>query len=73
MRPHVRPEELHLYVIREPVKGTCPECSSQELARYPVLSEGGWWTTIKCQGCLYSVERERGGLFGSMSLLSDLL
>lgn len=73
MRPHARPEELYLQVVREPVEGTCPECGLQDLARYPVLSEGGWWTAIKCLGCLYSADRERGGLFGSMSNHSDLL
>lgn len=68
-----RPEEPYLFVEREPVEGSCPECGGEELRRYPVISEGGWWTVVKCQSCLHSVERERAGLLGSMELLSDTL
>jgi hypothetical protein len=68
-----RPEEPYLFVEREPVEGACPECGSDDLKRYPVLSEGGWWTVVKCQECLASVERERAGRMGSITLLSDSL
>ena len=68
-----RPEERFLHVERESVDGTCPECGSEDLKRYPVLSEGGWWNVVKCQSCLGSVERERGGRMGSITLLSDTL
>jgi hypothetical protein len=73
--PHVfaRPEEPYLHVEREEVDGTCPECGSDALRRYPVLSEGGWWNVVKCQNCLFSVEREPGGRLGSITLLSDAL
>jgi hypothetical protein len=46
------------------VEGTCPECGANDLAEYPVLSEGGWWDVRKCQSCLASVSREPGPLFG---------
>ena len=73
--PHTfpRPEEPYLFVEREDVDGSCPECGSEDLKRYPVLSEGGWWTVTKCQSCLFSVSRERGDRLGSITLLSDTL
>ena len=71
MKAFVRPEEEFLHVEREAVAGSCPACGGEALARYPVLSEGGWWDVVKCQGCLTSVERRRGGLFGPISLLSE--
>ena len=73
--PHMfpRPEEPYLFVEREDVEGSCPECGSDGLKRYPVLTEGGWWTVVKCQECLASVERERAGRMGSITLLSDSL
>jgi hypothetical protein len=30
-----------------------------------VLTEGGWWSVVKCQQCLTSLSREPGPLFGS--------
>ena len=73
--PHTfpRPEELYLSVDRIAVEGSCPECGSDDLKRYPVLSEGGWWQVTKCQDCLFSLEREPGGRLGSITLLSDAL
>jgi transposase-like protein len=71
--PHAfaRPEEPYLSVEKEPIDGTCPECGSEDLRRYPVLTEGGWWYVVKCQECLFSLERERGGRMGEITLLSD--
>ena len=60
-----------LDVTRDPVDGTCPECGHQELASYPVCSEGGWFTVVKCQHCLHSVSRERWALLGPIQLLAD--
>lgn len=68
-----RPTELTLSVERESVDGTCPECGSNVLQRYPVLAEGGWFDVVKCQDCLYSLERERGPLLGPISVYSSLL
>jgi len=42
---------------REPVAGNCPECASEGLQRYKVISAGGWFDVIKCPACLASVER----------------
>lgn len=61
-----RPEERYLSVERRPAEGACPECGAEELADYPVLSEGGWWRVRKCQRCLASVSRERGPRLGSL-------
>jgi hypothetical protein len=73
--PHAfpRPEEPYLYVEKDEVEGVCPECGSEEIKRYQVLSEGGWWSAIKCQECLYSLERDRAGRMGSITPLSDSL
>ena len=65
MHTFPRPSELTLSVTREPVDGTCPECGQADLATYPVLSEGGWWTVVKCQSCLASVSREPAAALGS--------
>lgn len=45
-------------VERHPVEGTCSACGHPELARYPVLAEGGWFLVTKCQRCLVSRSRE---------------
>jgi hypothetical protein len=73
--PHTfaRPEEPYLYVEKVAVEGSCPECGGESLKRYPVLSEGGWWEVVKCQDCLFSVEREPWARLGSITLLSDAL
>ena len=53
-------------VPREPVEGACPECGAADLARYPVLSTGGWFLVEKCQRCLTSVHRTRWNRLGSV-------
>lgn len=73
MRDYPRAQEQHLHVNREEAGGSCPECGADGLKRYPVLTEGGWWMTTKCQSCLHPISRERMGLYGSMSLMSDEL
>ncbi|GAA2861992.1 hypothetical protein GCM10010472_19190 [Pseudonocardia halophobica] len=62
-----------LTLQREPVEGNCPRCAATELARYPVLSEGGWFQVVKCGNCLNSVSRERWNLLGPIQLLSDMV
>ena len=62
-----------LYLERKPVEGTCPRCGAEDLRAYPVNSEGGWFDVVKCQGCLFSVSREKGPRLGPIQLLSDLL
>ena len=64
-----RPEQLTLSVTREPVAGACPECGADDLATYPVMSEGGWWNVTKCQQCLASVDRQKGPRLGSYTPL----
>jgi hypothetical protein len=54
-----RPAEERLYEKREKVERVCTECSSHNVAAYRVLSDGGWWDVVKCQDCLYSLERKR--------------
>jgi len=62
-----------LFLDREPVEGTCPRCGEEDLRRYPVNSEGGWFQVVKCQRCLFSVSRERWNRLGPIQLLSDSL
>lgn len=62
-----------LHFERARVDGTCPRCSADDLATYPVNSEGGWFTVVKCQRCLHSLTRERWNLLGPITLLSDTL
>jgi predicted RNA-binding Zn-ribbon protein involved in translation (DUF1610 family) len=69
--PFARPKETHLTAEKTPVDGTCPECGAEELRRYPVMSEGGWFEVVKCQSCLHSVSREPWHLLGHIQMLSD--
>jgi ribosomal protein L37AE/L43A len=73
MSPSPRSDQPHLFVTKEEVQGECPSCGSHNLKRYPVLSEGGWWMTTKCQQCLFPVQRERWARLGSITLLTDFL
>jgi ribosomal protein L37AE/L43A len=73
MSTYPRSDQQQIFVVRENVQGECPACGSRDLKRYPVLSEGGWWMTTKCQQCLFSVQRERWSRLGSITLLTDLL
>lgn len=59
--PHSEPE-------KEPVPGNCPACGAHNLARYPVLAVGGWFTVVKCQRCLHSVTREPWNRLGWINL-----
>ena len=68
-----RPQTPHVHAQRESVDGNCPECSSPALARYRVMSEGGWWNVVKCQQCLHSLSRERAPLLGSLRPLGTEL
>lgn len=71
MLAYPRPDSPHVSVPRAEVEGECPACGGDSLERYPVLSEGGWWEVLKCQGCLHSVSRERGSRLGAIHPLSD--
>ena len=73
MSTYPRSDQPRLFVTKEDVQGECPSCGSQNLKRYPVLTEGGWWMTTKCQQCLFPVQRERWSRLGSIALLTDLL
>jgi vanillate/4-hydroxybenzoate decarboxylase subunit D len=53
-------------VPRDPVAGPCPSCGAEDLARYPVLSTGGWYEVVKCQRCFTSVERAPWHRLGSV-------
>jgi vanillate/4-hydroxybenzoate decarboxylase subunit D len=62
-------------VDRDPVDGVCPACGGQDLQKYPVLSEGGWFVAVKCQRCLHSLSRERWNRLGyvTRTQMEDLL
>lgn len=73
MQNFPRPQAKQLYVTREPVDGSCPDCESGDLATYRVLSEGGWWTVVKCQNCLTSLSRVPAPALGSFVPLGSTL
>ena len=63
-----RPSQDRLYADREPVDQTCPACgSATAVARYRVLTEGGWWDAVKCVDGLYTIDRTRAPRLGSFS------
>jgi hypothetical protein len=47
-----------------------PGSTADDFRRYPVLSEGGWFTVVKHQPTLRSVARVPAGLFGPITLAS---
>lgn len=68
-----RPAELFPVQQREAVPGACSACGAEELQRYPVLSEGGWFMVVKCQACLSSQSRERWNRLGPVELQTDAI
>lgn len=74
MNSFPRPKEERLFEKREQVVGICPECGSDNIATYRVLSDGGWWDVVKCQKCLFSVDRKRSeNQYAPCRLLWDLM
>ena len=68
-----RPDEPHVTVEREPVAGSCPECGGNDLRRYPVINERGWEMVVKCQDCLFAVERARWNRLGPIVPIVEAL
>lgn len=68
-----RPEDPTPVQNREAVEGNCDACGDAALARYPVLSEGGWFMVVKCQSCLHSQSREKWTRLGYVTLATDSL
>lgn len=50
-----------------------PGTKLDDLRRYPVLAEGGWFIVIKNQKTLQSISRTPWRLLGPINLLSDSL
>jgi vanillate/4-hydroxybenzoate decarboxylase subunit D len=68
-----RPSDPAPVQVREAIAGSCDACSAEDLMRYPVLSEGGWFMTVKCQSCLHSQTREKWTRLGHVVLATDSL
>ena len=69
-----RPKETSLFEKKEAVDGVCPECDSHDIKSYRVLTDGGWWDVVKCQDCLYSLDRRLSqNQYAPCSLLWDLV
>lgn len=68
-----RPQEKRLFVARDEAEGRCAECGTEGLKAYRVLSEGGWWTVVKCQSCLASLSRVPAPHLGSIQPLGSAL
>ena len=74
MNSFPRPKEERLFEIRDKVTGICSECGSEEIAAYRVLTDGGWWEVVKCQKCLFSIDRKRSkNQYAPCRLLWDLM
>lgn len=61
------------YLERTAVEASCPNCGADDVATYPVNSEGGWFMVVKCQRCLHSLSRNPWSRLGPIQLLSDTL
>ena len=68
---YTRPEDPAPVQTREAVPGRCTACGAEALARYPVLSEGGWFIVVKCQQCFASASREKWTRLGYVTLATD--
>jgi hypothetical protein len=49
------PTDERIYVERKPVVATCPQCGSDDVARYPVANFIGPRMVTRCQACLHSL------------------
>ncbi len=70
---YARPDDAAPVQAREPIEGACESCGAEALARYPVLSEGGWFMVVKCQQCLASASREPWTRLGYVTLATDAI
>ncbi len=74
MNKFPRPAEERLFEKREKVDQVCDECGSRHVEAYRVLTDGGWWDVVKCQDCLYSLDRKRSeNQYAPCTLLWDLM
>jgi hypothetical protein len=74
MNKFPRPAEESLFEKKEEVDQVCPECGNHNIAAYTVLTDGGWWDIVKCQDCLYSLDRKRcKNQYAPCTLLWDLM
>ena len=74
MNSFPRPSEERLFESKERVNQACSECGGHNVAAYRVLTDGGWWDVVKCQECLYSLERKRcKNQYAPCTLLWDLM
>jgi hypothetical protein len=74
MNKFPRPTEERIFEKKEKVDRVCPECRSHDVEAYPVLTDGGWWDVVKCQDCLYSLDRKRcKNQYAPCTLLWDLM
>lgn len=74
MRSYPRPKEQYLFVEKKPADGVCGQCGSEDIKKYPVVSEGGWWMVTKCQQCFSVMDKKHlDSRLGSLEILSDLL
>lgn len=69
VREQVTADELS--ALRIDVERDFPGSSIEDFRRYPVLSEGGWYTVVKHQPTLRSVERTPWKPLGPVSLTSE--
>ena len=67
-REPVTPEDLAALSID---LANFPDVRIDDLRRYPVLSEGGWFIVIKDQRTLATISRKPWRLLGPIRLLSE--
>lgn len=73
MLTYTRPTEKFIFIKKEDVAAQCPQCKSTNIKKYPVFANSGWYQVVKCQDCLYSLEREKGPRYGVIGLVSDFM
>lgn len=71
--PRVEREQVTLTELQElgvDLERDFPGATADEFRRYPVLSEGGWYTVVKHEPSLTSVSRTPWSLLGPVALVS---
>lgn len=70
-QPRADVTEAELRALGVDLAKDFPGSSAADFKRYPVLSEGGWFTVVKHQRTLQCVSREPWRLLGPIRLTSD--
>jgi predicted RNA-binding Zn-ribbon protein involved in translation (DUF1610 family) len=56
---YARPVEDRVYLVRQKVDATCPECGDDDVRRYPIANQKGPRMITRCQACFHILSLDR--------------